>query len=233
MTMIEQRHSINWVTFLFAWVAGFCDTATFVSGDAIFSAHVTGNFVVFAAQVSAGSSSATSWIKLLSFPIFVLAVMSGGWLVERTQRKYRILLTEGILLLICGITAILLPMLSGIEEKLSMYLIVMTAVFAMGLQNAFGKLFAKETYGPTTMMTGNVTQASLDLGNLLRKGRKGDGGSWMSLQKQLITIGGFLAGCVLGAVLAKWLGLSAILIPGVAIIICYLQGESAAHKWEE
>ena len=46
----------------------------------------------------------------------------------------------------------------------------MLTVFALALQNTFGRLFPKETHGPTTMMTGNVTQASLDLGNLLFKG---------------------------------------------------------------
>ena len=226
--MIEKHHSINWVTFLLAWVAGFCDTATFVEGDSIFSAHVTGNFIVFAAQIASGDHHVTSWIKLLTFPIFVVAVMTGGWLVERAQRKHKILFTEGIILIIGGIAAILLPLLKGIDHEVIIYLIVMTTVFGMGFQNAFGKLFAKETLGPTTMMTGNVSQAALDLGNVIRKGRVADVLSWMSFKKQLITIGGFLAGCVFGAVLSKWLGLSTIIIPGVAIVICYLQEESAS-----
>ncbi|MEI3796639.1 MULTISPECIES: YoaK family protein [unclassified Chitinophaga] len=231
--MTEATHNINWVTFLLAWVAGFCDTATFVSGDSIFSAHVTGNFIVFAAQIAAGGDNMDSWIKLVTFPVFVLAVMAGGWVVEKTQRKYKILLAEGIILVICGIGAILLPMLTGGEEKIMTYSIVMTTVAAMGLQNAFGKLFAKETHGPTTMMTGNVTQASLDLGSLIRKGRSGDALAWKDFQGQLFTIGGFLAGCVIGAIMAKWLGLSAILLPGVAIVVCYLQGEAMARKFEQ
>lgn len=225
--MIEQQHSINWVTFLLAWVAGFCDTATFVAGDNIFSAHVTGNFIVFAAQVVTETDSGSSWLKLLTFPVFVVAVIMGGWLAERSQRKYRILYTEGIILIFGGIAAFLLPMIKGIDEKAIVYFAVLVSVLGMGLQNAFGKLYAKETFGPTTMMTGNVTQASLDMGNLIRKGITGDGLSLASFKKQLITIGGFLAGCVIGAMLSKWLGLSAIIIPGVAIVICYLQGESA------
>src|SRR5437868_3059679 len=105
--MTEQKHNIHWVTFLLAWVAGFCDTATYVSGDAIFSAHVTGNFIVFAAQISSGGGTIAAWLKLLTFPAFVLAVMTGGWMVEKTQKKYTILLVEGGVLLICGICAIL------------------------------------------------------------------------------------------------------------------------------
>ncbi|WP_212004004.1 YoaK family protein [Chitinophaga sp. HK235] len=230
--MTEQKHSINWVTFLLAWVAGYCDTATFVSGDSIFSAHVTGNFIVFAAQVSSGSTSATAWIKLITFPVFVIAVMAGGWLVEKSPKKYRILLIEGIILTFCGLAAFLLPILTTWEEKLVTYLIVMITVLGMGLQNAFGKLFSKETHGPTTMMTGNVTQAALDLGNIIRKGIPGNEISLSSLYKQLVTIGGFLAGCIIGALLSRWVGLSAMMIPGVAIMACYLQGETAAQKSE-
>ncbi|SJZ58811.1 Uncharacterized membrane protein YoaK, UPF0700 family [Chitinophaga eiseniae] len=230
--MTEQKHSINWVTFLLAWVAGYCDTATFVSGDSIFSAHVTGNFIVFAAQVSAGSTSGTAWIKLITFPVFIVAVMAGGWLAEKTVKKYRILLAEGLILTACGIAAFFLPILTSLEEKPVTYLIVMVTVLGMGLQNAFGKLFARETHGPTTMMTGNVTQAALDLGNIIRNGWQGNEISVSGLKKQAVTIGGFLAGCIIGALVARWAGLSAIIIPGVAIVICYLQGEMSAQKEE-
>lgn len=225
--MTEQKHSINWVTFLLAWVAGYCDTATFVSGDSIFSAHVTGNFIVFAAQVSSGNTSAAAWIKLITFPIFVAAVMIGGWLAEKSPKKYRILLVEGLILLVCGLAAFLLPLLTTWEDKLVTYIIVMATVLGMGLQNAFGKLFAKETHGPTTMMTGNVTQAALDLGNIIRKGISGNELSLSSLQKQAVTIGGFLVGCIIGALLSRWVGLSAMMLPGVAIVVCYLQGQKS------
>ncbi|HEY9257520.1 YoaK family protein [Chitinophaga sp.] len=231
--MTEQKHSINWVTFLLAWVAGYCDTATFVSGDSIFSAHVTGNFILFAAQISAGSTSAVAWIKLITFPVFVIAVMAGGWLADKSNSKYSILLIEGIILIVCGMAAIFLPIMAGLEEKLVAYIIVMATVLGMGLQNAFGKLFAKETHGPTTMMTGNVTQAALDLGNMIRKGITGNEISLSSFRKQNVTIGGFLAGCIFGALLSRWIGLSTMMIPGVAIVMCYLQGEIAANKSEE
>jgi uncharacterized membrane protein YoaK (UPF0700 family) len=215
---VEYRPDVNWFTFLLAMVAGFCDTATFVGGGSIFSAHITGNFIVFAAQIVSESKSAGAWIKLLTFPVFVTAVLTGGWVVERSQRKHRILLFEGVVLTLAGIAAILLPTLKVFDAKVVIYLIVMTTVFGMGLQNAFGKLFAGETFGPTTMMTGNVTQAALDLGKLIRKG----GIAWASFKKQGITIGAFLTGCVIGALLSTRLGLSTIIIPGLAITLCYL-----------
>ena len=224
----EQKHSIGWVTFLLAWVAGFCDTATFISGDAIFSAHVTGNFIVFAAQIVSGSGHPASWIKLLTFPVFVIAVITGGWMVSKTRSRYTILLVEGIILVCCGVLAHVLFNRAGGE--FTVYFIVMLTVFAMGLQNAFGKLFAKETYGPTTMMTGNVTQIALDLGGILRPGTVNAGESLKNFRKQLITIGGFLAGCVAGALFARWWGLVVIVMPGIAMVLCYIMGEAAKNK---
>src|SRR5690554_639622 len=37
----------DWVMFLFPRAAGCADTTTFVAGDSIFSADVTGNFIAF------------------------------------------------------------------------------------------------------------------------------------------------------------------------------------------
>ncbi|BAV06486.1 Uncharacterized membrane protein YoaK, UPF0700 family [Filimonas lacunae] len=221
-----QKRGINAVTFLLSCIAGYCDTVTFVKGDSIFSAHVTGNFITFAAQAIKGGSPA-SWIKLITFPVFVAAVIVGGWLIDKTQKKYHLLLLQSVLLMLSGAAAIFLPAITGPDDKWCIYTIVMTVVFAMGLQNAFGKLFAKETHGPTTMMTGNVTQASLDLGHLLRNGFRADVLSLQSLQKQSYTIGGFLCGCLFGALLAGYFGLGALLLPGVAMLICYLTTDAS------
>ena len=57
----------------------------------------------------------------------------------------------------------LLPALKGFDTMVIIYLVVLITVFGMGLQSAFGKLFATETYGSTTMITGNVTQAAIEL----------------------------------------------------------------------
>jgi uncharacterized membrane protein YoaK (UPF0700 family) len=222
---IEYRPNIGWTTFLLAMVAGFCDTATFVGGESIFSAHVTGNFIFFAAQFASESRNVSGWARLLTFPVFVIAVMTGGCVAERARRKNSILLLEGIVLILAGITAFLLPLLKGSDTQIIIYLVVLMTTFGMGLQNAFGKLFAKATFGPTTMMTGNVTQAALDLGNLIRKRRNADEASCTSFKRLRITIGAFLTGCVIGGVLSIRLGLATIIIPGLAITICYLQEE--------
>jgi len=221
---MENQKSIWFITLMLSAVAGYCDTVTFISAGSIFSAHVTGNFIVFAYQIIKGSE-VEAWIKLLTFPVFIISVIIGGAVAARSINRYKILLIEGILLIISGLISILFIHKPGLICET--YTVVMMVVFAMGLQNAFGKLYAKETFGPTTMMTGNVTQASLDLGNTIGSSFK-DLVSVQSLKKQSVTIGGFLIGCLAGALLAKSFGLSVIILPGLGMIICYFTTDKNA-----
>jgi uncharacterized membrane protein YoaK (UPF0700 family) len=206
---------IGWFTFLLSANAGYCDTTTFISAHGTFSAHVTGNFIVFAAEAIIFSDK-RAWIKLVTFPVFVIAVICGGRIGAKSVNRYFIFLAEGILLLVAGIAAC---WASG--NFWSVNLVVMLTVFGMGLQNSFGRLFPKETHGPTTMMTGNVTQASLDLGYILWRGIKTEILSVASLKRQLNLICGFLAGCFTGGLLAKNIGLEAIALPGVLALIVF------------
>lgn len=216
---MEIKTNIWYVTLLLTIIAGYCDTVTFVAADSIFSAHVTGNFIVFAYQIVKGIDL-NAWVKLLTFPVFIIAVIAGGRISLRVTNRYTLLFWEGLILLLSGISVYAFNYF-GIISEWTMYVVAMTTVFAMGLQNAFGKLYAKETHGPTTMMTGNVTQASLDLGSLLKSGFK-DADVLLSFKKQLITIFGFLIGCFLGAVAGKFFGLGTLILPGIAMIICYM-----------
>jgi uncharacterized membrane protein YoaK (UPF0700 family) len=212
---MDQYKNINTVTLLLALVAGYCDTLTFVAADNIFSAHVTGNFIVFAYQIVTGADL-NAWIKLITFPVFIMAVMAGGWIASNNKPE-RALLAETVLLLLAGILAFIFHL--DIHQQIIMYPIVLIIVVAMGMQNAFGKLYAKATHGPTTMMTGNVTQASLDLRSILLA--KNSDEAIKSLKKQSITIGSFLTGCFLGGLLGREYGLSAILIAGILMAMCY------------
>lgn len=217
--MEEKQKKIWFVTLVLTIIAGYCDSITFVAADKIFSAHVTGNFIVFAYQMIKGTDS-DAWIKLLTFPIFMLSVMAGGWISAKFSNKNFLLFYEGIILLLGGVLAYSLGYIDNAEVTWPMYLVTMIVVFAMGLQNAFGKLFAKETYGPTTMMTGNVTQFALDIRSFCNSGFK-NADFRVGINKGLITLGGFLTGCILGAWIGQLFGLVGILLPGVTMLICY------------
>jgi uncharacterized membrane protein YoaK (UPF0700 family) len=213
---MEQK-PIVYITILLALSAGYCDTVTFVSVDNLFSAHVTGNFIVFAYDILKHADT-NSWLKLLTLPVFIAAVICGGSIAARSSSPCTLLTIEGVILAVSGIAWIILSMAEVDKREWAGLSVAMCVVFSMGLQNAFGKIYAKETYGPTTMMTGNVTQAALDMGKLLKNGVT-DLVTREGLRHQATIIFGFLSGCLLGAVLGKIFGLAAVLMPGVAIII--------------
>lgn len=217
--MEEKQNKVWFVTLVLTLIGGYCDSITFVAADKIFSAHVTGNFIVFAYQLINGGG-ADAWIKLLTFPVFMVAVMTGGWIAARFFNKHFLLLAEGVILLIAGALAYGAGYLDGPEVTWPMYVVVMVTVFAMGFQNAYGKLFAKDTFGPTTMMTGNVTQFALDIRSYCNSGFS-NADFLSGIYKGLITLGGFLLGCILGAWIGKLFGLTGMILPGVAMMVCY------------
>jgi uncharacterized membrane protein YoaK (UPF0700 family) len=187
-----------------------------MSADRLFSAHVTGNFVVFVYNVMIGADS-TTWLHLLSFPFFVGAVVLSNLIFKEAQHPEKMLKVVGFILLMTGITAILFKLTAN-ESQPSTFFLSMTMVVAMGLQNGFGKLFPKVTYAPTTVMTGNVTQITIDFTNYVRE-KKGVEYSIESLKQQSFIIGGFFIGCLLGGIASYAVGLSAIILPGIILTL--------------
>ncbi|WDF75746.1 YoaK family protein [Mucilaginibacter sp. KACC 22773] len=212
---METEKLVRNTTLLLCFAAGFCDTLTFVAAGELFSAHVTGNFIVFAYDLIKHNNP-HDWQKLLTFPVFVLAVMLGGRIGKKSANMYTLIILEGLLLLISGILSALL-ISGGQNTGWQVQLIVILLVTAMAFQNTFGKLYSKATYGLTTVMTGNVTQASLDLIKGITT-RPADAETWISFKKQATLIIGFLAGCFAGALMAKHYGLVSVLLPGAMML---------------
>jgi uncharacterized membrane protein YoaK (UPF0700 family) len=214
---MNTMERINKFTLLLSAVAGYCDTATFVAGNETFSAHVTGNFILFAAHVVSGAD-ASSWLKLTTFPVFIFSVILGEWLISKQPARYTLLFTESILLILACVLALVFRRYIDADERWPAYIVVLVVVVALGLQNAFGKAFSKETTGPTTIMTGNVTQAALNIGTLFRYKFKDHEEAKQSLVKTLVLIGGFLCGCLLGGVMTTEVGLAAVGLPGFGLL---------------
>jgi uncharacterized membrane protein YoaK (UPF0700 family) len=70
-------------------------------------------------------------------------------------------------------------------------------------------------------MTGNVTQAALDIYNIISSKFKSET-ILLSFKKQSIMIGGFLIGSLCGALFGKFIGLSAVAFPGLILLFSYL-----------
>ena len=156
--------------FMLSWVAGFVDTSAFIILFGLFTAHVTGNIALAGSSFVSSEHKATL-TRLLMLPTFMLAVAMTSLLARYARRKkwpvFAVLLTaEAIALSIFLAVGVNLSpsLLLDVQEDLILP-IGMAGVVAMAIQNALMKE-AKgvfKSYIPTTVMTGNTTQLTIDI----------------------------------------------------------------------
>ena len=211
---------------LLALVAGFCDTATFIHMGGVFSAHVTGNFVLFAAALAQGVQ-ADDYLKIATFPVFIfgvaIAMLVAGRKTSSRRKVKRILLMMTLLLLVAATLA-----LTGNHElpgvQLGNYdvLITMLVVTAMAMQNSIHR-FIK---GPmTTVMTGTVmnTTARFISRHVLHIEADPQQAPAPRV-KPSIMIAAFALGCVIAGVLTARFGLASIIVPaGLLCLVTALE----------
>lgn len=156
--------------FLLSWVAGFVDTSAFIILFGLFTAHVTGN-IALAGSSFVSSDAETTITRLLMLPTFVVTVALTSMLARYARSRkwcvFGVLLTaEAIALAIfLAIGMTLSPaLLLDVQEELILP-IGISGVIAMAIQNALMKeargVF--KSYIPTTVMTGNTTQLTIDV----------------------------------------------------------------------
>jgi uncharacterized membrane protein YoaK (UPF0700 family) len=196
-----------------AFTAGFADASTYVGADGVFCAHVTGNIVVLAADLARGAL-ADEWMKVATFPIFVLAVLGSTWASRRVQappspRTARgLLMLKALLIAAAAVIGLSLPSTSPGAARAS---IVALLVTAMGIQNAVHAL--NPSFGPmTTVMTGNVTRW---FSELLKPPAPYDPAKHRQLG---LLIGAFALGCAGGAWGVAHAGFGVLALP-VAVVL--------------
>jgi uncharacterized membrane protein YoaK (UPF0700 family) len=160
-TALEPLRAENAVL---AFVAGYVDTLGFVALFGLFTAHVTGNFILIGSGLAGAGNGLL--IKWLAFPAFVAGIV-GARLVDDTLR----LRTSGVRV---GLLYFLQIALLGAFMCAGLFAAPITSADApltiacgllgaasMGVQNAHGRLTARAVVA-NTVMTGNVTQAVID-----------------------------------------------------------------------
>jgi uncharacterized membrane protein YoaK (UPF0700 family) len=203
---------------LLAFTAGFVDTAGFVALFGLFTAHVTGNFVLIGATLAAGGLGILA--KLLALPTFVVAVALARAFVLRCERRGAgaarpLLAAQAFLLalfLAVGLAAA--PVLNA-DAPLAV-LAGIAGVAAMGVQNAASRtVFA--TLSPTTVMTGNVTQVVMDVVDLASS--RAEPATRARLTKMWPPVAAFALGAVGGAVGFASAGFWCLLVPIVFVLL--------------
>ena len=185
-----------------SFLAGYVDTLGFVALHGLFTAHVTGNFVLLGREVVAPGNDVL--LKLLAFPAFVAGVIAVRALVRRRQRAGDDALRSSHLLQ----AALMLAAAAGARWDMAAGLL---CAAAMGAQNGYGKLLLAKLPA-STVMTGNVTQLVIDC--LDRVG----GAERPALAALGSGILAFAAGCVMGALASRW-GMGVGLLPAVALLL--------------
>jgi uncharacterized membrane protein YoaK (UPF0700 family) len=201
---------------ILSFIAAFVDTCVFIGLFGLFTAHVTGNFVLIGAQLVANEGDLL--VKLLALPEFMVAVGAAVLLARRLKRQGRnalpvLLALETLLLLITvGAVVVLKPPSNGQDQ--SALIIGLLASVAMGLQNALMRL-ELSFLPPSTVMTVTVTQTVIDAVNLMvdRAPSEARSVTRMRFKRTLPTIAAFFLGAAGGAYGYFLGGFVALLLP--------------------
>jgi uncharacterized membrane protein YoaK (UPF0700 family) len=194
---------------------GFVDTVGFLGLQGLFTAHVTGNFVTLAAALVAGTHGVIG--KLLALPEFVAVViiarLLGAALRARGLPALRLLLIAKVAFLLAFfVLAVALGPFPNSDAPAAL-LTGFTGIAGMAVQNAVQRVHYG-TLPPTTLVTGNTTQAALDAVDLLFVANNDQTATTRArFGRTVRSIAWFAGGCALAAVLYYWAGFWSLAVP--------------------
>lgn len=201
-------------------MAGYVDTLGFVALFGLFTAHVTGNFVLIGAAL-ANATHASIALKLLAFPAFIVGVAATRLLSVAVERRggpaLRLALLLGFM-----VSGVLAEPLAAEPGALAMAAGLFGAA-AMGAHSAISRLLLAHL-APTSMMTGNVTQLVIDTLDVLRGAA--DGATRERCVKSFWPLLGFAVGAILAAFAYLAVGFAALAVP-LAILLVLIALEPA------
>ena len=204
-----------------AAIAGFVDTLSFVALFGLFTAHVTGNFVLIGAGIAGYAQGVL--LKLIVFPAFIAGVAFSALLVRslsgrRALHGARMLYAVQAVLMFgfcaAGVWATPISRPDGLPSIVAGVL----GALAMGVQNAHPRLILRAGV-PNTVMTGNVTQAILDAVDMLSASTADSvrASARARFEKMMPAIVAFAIGAAAGAFGFRYAGFWALAVPTCAL----------------
>jgi uncharacterized membrane protein YoaK (UPF0700 family) len=216
---------------LLSFNGGFVDTTGFLGLQGLFKAHVTGNFVALGSALVFGTHGVI--VKLAALPEFVVVValarVVGAALRQRGIEALRFFLAAKVIFLLgFFVLAVALGPFPDSDSPAAL-LTGFAGIAGMAIQNAVQRVhFAN--IPPTTLMTGNTTQAVLDAvdlacGTLLLDAPAANA----RFKRTVLGIGWFAAGCAVAALLYHWFGFWCLAVPvAVGAVTAIFHGDGAA-----
>ena len=210
-------------------IAGAVDVICFLALGGLFTAHITGNFVILAAHYATGGFSQVG--PLLSIPIFLAVLYVVSLAAEAIKNNglsaRRPLLTlQAALLTACLALSLKFSPFPNADSPTAVF-VGMLAVAAMATQNVLSTL-GLPGVPSTAVMTTNIVHFMVDLATLTRK-RNAQDTIARAKHRSSITfqcVIGFLVGCIAGAILEMRFSLNALAFPVALAILAIPLGQS-------
>jgi uncharacterized membrane protein YoaK (UPF0700 family) len=203
------------VVALLSFNGGFADTAGYLGLQGLFIAHVTGNFVTLGAALVLDHHGIAA--KIVALPEFIaviaLARLAANAMRARGLPVLRILfVAEAVFLLAFFLVAVVFGPFADSDAPMAL-LTGFTGIAAMAVQNAVQRVHLSD-FPPTTIMTGNTTQATLDAVDLLVGGGAGKTDAVRGrLTRLALGILYFACGCAAAALLYWLAGFWCLAVP--------------------
>jgi uncharacterized membrane protein YoaK (UPF0700 family) len=214
-------------------VAGCTDVIGFLGLNGLFTAHITGNLVVLAAQIAGGVEGQIT--RILAVPVFIgmvsLTVLLARALESTGRTSLRPLLLLHFLLL-AGFLGLCVAAGPHLDPNATIAIFAATlGVSAMAVQNALVQVSLKGAPA-TAVMTSNVTRFARDLGEMLLGADPAEVSQARNgVASTLPVIIGFAVGCGLGAACEVAFGMWSLALPtGLALIALTLGYDAGVHR---
>ncbi|KVS32231.1 DUF1275 domain-containing protein [Burkholderia cepacia] len=211
-----------------ASIAGYVDTLGFVALFGLFTAHVTGNFILIGSGLAGvGQGLAIKW---LAFPAFIAGIVVARVLDHRMRqlghgvRARSLYALQAVLLAGFMLAGVMASPIADADAPRTI-LCGLVGAAAMGVQNAHARLTARSVVA-NTVMTGNVTQAVIDAFDWLvplaapaeREAAR------VRLRRTLPPVAGFALGAGAGAMAYLFAAFWALALP--LAVLCFLAYQS-------
>ena len=201
-----------------AFLAAYVDTLGFIALFGLFTAHVTGNFILIGSAL-ADTSQMSILLKFLAFPAFIIGVAVGRLLIAAIQRRngralgWSLVLQLVLLIgfMVCGMAAA--PVQSPTAGWVMASGLLGTA--SMGVHSAISRLLLAHL-APTSLMTGNVTQVVIDVMDMLRGAS--DAGTTERCIKFVWPVLSFGVGAIAAAFAYHAIGFAGLIVPVLILV---------------
>jgi uncharacterized membrane protein YoaK (UPF0700 family) len=202
-----------------AFVAGFVDLVGFVALFGLYTAHITGNFVVIGAELVTTTQDVCG--RMYAVPVFVLVVAATRIAVFRLERRNRpalppVILAQAAVLSVFMVLGAAIPFAPDPHHWAPMFA-GLTGVGAMAIQNAAARLVLTNQV-PTTIMTGNITQIVIDAIDAVTGDASARSVALERLRRVVPAVLSFLSGALAGALLFTQLGFFCVALPIAALL---------------